>query len=324
MVILPAPLGRAPLSSFHRLVRFVRMIDPVPGGPDLPPLPLERLTIRLAGSQSLRRMFPRQAAYALLWLLNERLWRRSPQYRDECGRSMSYLLAKSPRAKDADGLAKRYGYEALRRSELLWRPWVAGTLPIDGAETLRAAQLQGRGVLLNFSHHGLFHGIFASLRREGFDLYVAAAPGYFEPPGPGYQGRRDRQHILNVMRGSHVFDAARSSPYIRELLAAGEIVALAFDMPGTAETVFLGRRVYAAPGLARTAKRSGALIVPVTMHRHRDLARLRVEQPLDPDDYETVEELHAAVVTRHEPGILAWPEAFEFPLRRWTEMLPVG
>lgn len=292
--------------------------------PDVPPLPPASPAIRALTSPGLRRFVPLPLALGTLRAVNAWRW-RSSGYREWCERSMHFLLDRSPRAAEADGLAKEYGYWSLKRSELLWHPHRLASLPLSGVDTLRAAQAEGRGVILSFNHHGWFVASFSALRRQGIETHLAAANHYFlDTPKPGYHGRHDRQHLIDCALGANTFNAVGSFPHIRDLLERGQIVALAFDVPGPARTEVLGRTVYTAPGIARTAKTTGALIVPLTMWNTRGpIGSARIESPpLDPNAYESVEDLHAAVVARHEPALLAWPDAVEWPLLRWTEEPP--
>ncbi|MGA9859042.1 MAG: hypothetical protein WBQ18_14350, partial [Solirubrobacteraceae bacterium] len=273
---------------------------------DVPPLPPASPTIRALTSTRLRRAIPLRLALGLSRAVNTLRW-RNPGYREWCERSMHYLLDESPRAAEADRLAREFGYWSVTRSELLWHPHHLTSIPLDGVETLRAAQAEGRGVILSFNHHGWFIATFSALRAQGVALHVAVADHYFlDTPGPDYHGRHDRQHLINTARGGEVFNAVGSFPHIRDLLGRGEILALAFDLPGPTRTDILGRTVYTAHGVARTANSTDALIVPVTMwETGGPVGTARFQSPLDPRDHDSVESLHAAVVARHEPALLA-------------------
>lgn len=290
---------------------------------DLPPLPPASPAVRALTSTALRRRVPLTLALGVARALNAARW-HSAGYREWCERSMRFLLGTSPRAAEADRLAKEYGYWSLKRSELLWHPHRLTSIPLDGVDRLRDAQAQGRGVVLSFNHHGWFVASFSALRARGITTHLAAADHYFlDTPKPGYHGRHDRQHLLDCARGSEVFNAVGSFPHIRDLLAAGEIVALAFDVPGPTPTEILGRTVHTAHGVARTAKSTGALVLPLTMwNTGGALGTARLDAPLDPNDYDSVEDLHRAVVAKHAPALLAWPEATEWPLLRWTDEAP--
>ena len=290
---------------------------------DVPPLPPVSTRMRVMTSTRLRRLVPLALVLGIVRLLNELRW-RSPGYREWCERSMHYLLGESPRADEAARLAKDYGYWSLKRSELLWHPHRLDSLPLRDVDLLRSAQAQGRGVILSFNHHGWFIATFSALRRQGIVTHLAVADHYFlDTPKPGYHGRHDRQHLIDCAQGSRVFNAVGSFPHIRDLLGRGETVALAFDVPGPARSEILGRTVYAAHGVARTAKTTGALIVPVTMSdTGGHLGTGRFEAALDPEEFDSVEDLHAAVVARHQGALLAWPEAVEWPLLRWEEQPP--
>lgn len=256
-----------------------------------------------------------------MWLRNEYGWRRSAEHRRKLTDAMSFLLADSRRVGEVQQLARRHGYETAKRSELLWRPWLITRLKIENVEALRSVRDQGRGVVLSFMHHGPFVGIFGSLARRGVRVHVPLAPVYFESPSfgaRGYSGHRDRQHLRCAATGSTVFESTGSYPHIRRLLEHGAVVALAWDLPGRMPSTFLGRRVLAASGAARAAKDTGTPIVPVHMRRRGQLATMVIGEPVEPALSPDVGTLHAELVRRHEPAVLAWPEALEWPLQRWN------
>jgi lauroyl/myristoyl acyltransferase len=121
--------------------------------------------------------------------------------------------------------------------------------------------------------------------------------------------------------GITLFGANGSYSRMVESLRDGDTVAIASDMPGRTETTFLGRSVRSASGAARLAVDTGAVIVPVTSHRAGQRYRYRLEDPIHvaaADDYRRV---LGRIMAAHEPAVLAWPEAYERPLRRF---LPVA
>jgi lauroyl/myristoyl acyltransferase len=109
---------------------------------------------------------------------------------------------------------------------------------------------------------------------------------------------------------------------MREFLSAGETLILSFDMPGSLPMTFLGRRVGVASGTARLALESGAPIVPITTRRAGGRQVLQVRESIDPNMFGDAEALQAEIARRHEPAVLAWPEAVENPLRRWNPLDP--
>lgn len=293
----------------------------VPERSTLPPLPPASPVLKLLTSTRLRRITPLWLALGVARAINAYRW-RSAEYREWCARSMHFLLDASPRAADADRLARRFGYWTLKRSELIWHPHRLATVPVSGIARLERALTTGRGVVISFTHQGWFAGAFPSIRSNGVTIHVPIADFFLTAANPGYRGRHDRQHLLNASLSGEILGAAGSWPKIQRFLAAGEAVALAFDVRGSRPTTVLGRTVYAANGAARCAMSTGALIVPLTMRNVGRLGEVRLEEPLDPNDYDSVDELHAAIVARHEPALLAWPEAVEWPLLRWTEDPP--
>jgi lauroyl/myristoyl acyltransferase len=105
---------------------------------------------------------------------------------------------------------------------------------------------------------------------------------------------------------------------ILEILARGDAVALASDLPGRVGVSFLGRRVLMSGGSAKAALIAGVPIVPVTMHRHGHQALVRFESPLESEQFSDAPSLLAELMRRHERAVFAWPDALEWPLQRWT------
>ncbi|MGE4428095.1 MAG: hypothetical protein AB7G37_16715 [Solirubrobacteraceae bacterium] len=291
---------------------------------ELPPLPPLSPVARLYASPRVHRVVPRALDLGLVRARVARAWRKGGPERDNALKAMELLLGKSERASEVPELAKRHLVESAYRSALLWRPWDTGGLQMQDAHLAREAMAAGRGVILTFLHHGPYVGLTVSVDRAGVHPYAPIAPFYFEEPVPGFRGHRDRQHAACLARGATTFNVAGGLRLMLDIVRSGRCLGIAPDLPGNLEVTVLGRRVRTAPGAAKLSQRSGALVVPVVMERHRGGARARARMlpAIDPTDHESAESLQQAIFDAHAPALLAWPEALEWPLERWVPADP--
>jgi lauroyl/myristoyl acyltransferase len=176
--------------------------------------------------------------------------------------------------------------------------------------------------VLSFLHQGQFNGLFASIARHGIPMVVVSNPLFFEPDTSTWQGRLFVQQFqvatghprLTPITATKSFDAVVS--WKRE----GALVVLAADIPGSGAVRFLGRTFGVASGAAQASLRSGAPIIPLSAVRTGLLSRYEVQTPLRPADYKDAAALQQALFDRHEPAVLAWPEAVEGPLWQYKEI----
>jgi lauroyl/myristoyl acyltransferase len=272
---------------------------------------------RLYATHAAHRMFPMALGYRYARVRTERWWSHDAQARADARLQMKFLVGRCFEG-DLDALAKDYMFESLKREELGWRPWLMMRFPVDGIERLRAAHAEGKGVLLSLLHHGQYHGIFSSLARYGIQVQVVAAPWFLRKHAPEDAGRLSGRISEAVSRyGTQLLDATGSYARIREMLVAGEIVAIASDVPGTTEATFLGRRVAVRSGAARLAIDVGAPIVPIVSRRDGWTQRLQILEPFAPGPDSDHRAVLTDILARHEPAVGAWPAAFHWPLRRF-------
>ncbi len=286
---------------------------------DLPPLPPLPLLQRMFADERTHRAIPFAVGIALARLRVELFWRTSPGGRRDARRAMEFLLGGAGQSAAGSRLAKRHVFENARRTELLWRPALSARLPRQGVEALRRLQAEGRGVVLTFMHQGPYLGFLAVLADEGLEVHMPVAPFYYDTPVPGYMGHRDRQHLRTVLAAAEAFPAdGKGLLAMPRLLRAGKILMLPIDLPGDGEAEFLGRRVRTVTAAARLAWRTGAVVVPATVHRRPLLPEGRVGTPLEPKDFPDWRALHAEIARRHDTALGEWPEALERPFLRWT------
>jgi lauroyl/myristoyl acyltransferase len=266
--------------------------------------------------QEAHRLLPMALTRPIVRAQADRAWAQ-PQMRRRAELNMHFLLGRSERAAEAAALAPAYLFWSLLRAEYRWRPWLITRLPIQGLAYLTAARRHGRGVVLSTMHHGMRGGTTASFAHAGFRTHVVLAPELLHHPTPA-----QRQLVRIVERDSATFAAPGSYAHMTDLMRRGEVLSISSDLPGSCSTRILGRPVRTASGAARLALEMGSPIVPVTAHRAGWVQTLRVQEPIDPRDFTSITDVQQEIVRRHEPALLAWPEAVEQPLRRWTAAEP--
>lgn len=221
-----------------------------------------------------------------------------------------------------DRLAAAYVKRMIWRGESRWHPELVTRQPIDGLEHLQAVHRSGRGCIVSLVHHGDYEGLGPSLTWAGIPSLTVATSVMFASEVPIWMQQQRRVLSAN---GAGLLDVAEGSPGIKAVLATGMAVLLAADIPGHSPVRFLGHDVHVTSGPARIAKEADVPVVVVTAHRDPaspdGCARVDVSPPLDPRDFDTAEDLLEAIMSLHEPAVLAWPEAAEYPLRRFSEVV---
>jgi lauroyl/myristoyl acyltransferase len=275
-----------------------------------------RLLVRLYASKHVHRLMPASIALAITSVLGTP--GRRHQKADELRRSerlMKDLLLYTPRAGEARALARRNVAEMSRLRELFWRPWLLKHSRVIGQEHWQAAWARGRGCVVVVSHLGAVYAVSRILRQKGFYHYAVATPRYWEAQAPGYPGLETRylhtEYAEAVGAGRLISSIAPPGQLIA-LLERGEPVLIAFDVPGSAATPFLGRSVALSGGPATLAFLTGAKVLPVLPERHGTRIDLRMFEPLDPADYRDLPSLRARIARVFEQIVLAKPEIVPF------------
>lgn len=202
------------------------------------------------------------------------------------------------------------------REELIRRPWMVRGMPVEGVEHLQQAHATGRGVLVSYCHLGPFPGLGVTAAEHAGDVHQVALAWLANPtPDPSQLVRWQAWRSMFTAAGVPLIAAKGAFPVVHELLACGAVVVMAFDWPGSAETLFLGRPVALASGTARLSHMTGALVVPVMRYLHGWRPRTVFGPPIDPERYAGWEGVHEALAVRHERWILAQPAALEDPRR---------
>jgi hypothetical protein len=274
------------------------------------------LLLRLYTSPSTHRLLPAAVAVPLVAALQPP-WRRlrNPAEDVDVQRLMSDLLQYTPRAGEARKAARRYHREQSRLRELFWRPWLLKRSRVHGREHWDAAHAGGSGCVMVLGHLAGSWAVSGILGRQGFDVRMVASAHFWEEPVPGIKGlthRHLREEYGERALGSHRLISNSAPPEeIVQLLEDGATLGIAFDVPGSASTPFLGRSVSLTSGPATLSCRTRAKVLPVITERHGTRMDLRMLTPLDPADFGDVRSLRAAIARTYEPFLIDKPEIIE-------------
>lgn len=274
------------------------------------------LLLRLYTSTSTHRLLPAALAVPLVAALEPPFRRhRNPAEDVDVQRLMSDLLQYTPRAGDARSAARRHHREQSRLRELFWRPWLLERSRVHGREHWDAARADGLGCVMVLGHLAGSWAVSGILGRQGFDVHMVASAHFWEEPVPGIKGRVHRylrEEYGERALGSHRLISNTAPPEeIVQLIEDGATVGIAFDVPGSASTPFLGRSVSLTSGPATLSFRTRAKVLPVIAERHGTRMDLRMLPPLDPADFRDVRSLRGAIARTYEPFIINKPEIVE-------------
>lgn len=264
----------------------------------------------------LRAKVPAALLPALVAARTRAEWRRE-EVREDARAQMRFLLEHSRPDLDLDAVAEAYVRYQARRGELRWHPELITGLRVQGMHRLRAARSLGRGVILNFMHHGYYDGAFASIARLGVPGHLVAYPYMLEPDAPAWL----RQHVkVATTHGGTAVSAAIGTEGLTDLLHSGKVVAIATDVPGRTPLRFAGRDVLGSFGAARLAKGTDSPVVVITSEEDDAGPFIQVHEPLLPADFADPQPLLERMLAIHEAVVLRWPEATDLPLSRWGQV----
>ncbi|MBF4162534.1 LpxL/LpxP family acyltransferase [Nocardioides acrostichi] len=211
--------------------------------------------------------------------------------------------------------ARAYVVRDVMRSEMRYHPRLICRQEVQNLASLTAARATGRGVVVSFLHHGHYEGASAALAAADRPLGIVVSPDMLGPAAPTFL----KQHVrAGTSTGNQPIDAGLGGKHLGGLLARGECLAIATDVPGSSVIEFLGEKRLGSSGAARLAAATNSLVV--TMHAHCESDGrlwLSLGDAVEPRDFEDAEDLLRHLVQTQEEHVLAWPEGYHQPRLRW-------
>ncbi len=262
------------------------------------------------------------AALPRLVEVRTRSARTDPKQWAEARRQMGFLVGARRPETDLDALSERYLRLMKWRGELRWHPRTVAEQDVEGFEHLASAHAAGNGVILSFIHFGWYDGLFPSLSRLGVPVAAIATRTMFDGTAPLWM--RQQQKVAGM--GAPTINVETGSRGIVEALKEGRVLGIGSDVASSSTVEFLGRRVRGTTGAARISIEHGVPIVIATSHHQpsRDgqggrypKPLIRLHEPLDPASFSDPDTMLGAILAPHEAAVLAWPEAYDQPLKRW-------
>lgn len=228
----------------------------------------EGLGGRLHAVPALHRPVPLRAAVALAGARGRAEWRLLPPRREAALERARWLAPADAPEEVVRRLARAHLRELCVQTELSWRPWDARRMPVEGFGFLDAALGEGRGAILATLHAGPWLNLVHALAARGRRVNVSGGRRLWEPPLEGHEGRWIKtQNVWVEEAGARWVRKPGSFEVVRELLRSGELCWMNWDVPGSTEAAFLGRRVVVASGIARLALETGAPVIPALVLR---------------------------------------------------------
>jgi lauroyl/myristoyl acyltransferase len=262
--------------------------------------------------EQVRRLLPARYVPVVVRRRLDKLWTNA-DFRRVQEDQMRFLLEHTPRADEIPQLARAYAEQMMVRSFLRWHPRYITRQRVHGIERLTTERDPARSIILSFTHHHRYDGMFGSVARLGAPSQILITPEIARPEA----GIAFAQHLRVAGRGGPIIEAVGGTSTIAELLRPGALVALAPDFPGHTPVTFLGRRVLGSFGTARLASMTNSQVVLVTHRRDEAGPYVQIEAPLEPSHYDDPGELLGEILRRHGEAILDWPEALESPRARF-------
>ena len=235
--------------------------------------------------------------------------------REDARAQMGFLLEAARPAADVDAAAKKYVRRMIWRAEARWHLPLLTEQCVEGIEHLLAARDLGRGVIVNYMHHGGYEGLSSSVARLGVRCHMLGFDHIFGQDAPAWLKQNLR---VSTHGGNTTVSVKVGSQGIVELLNQGLVVTLASDVPGRTPVHFAGRDLMGSFGAARIAASTDSPVVVATSEVDVEgRPFVRIHEPLHPADFESPKELLEEMLRIHEPVILTWPEGCDIPLSRW-------
>jgi lauroyl/myristoyl acyltransferase len=280
------------------------------------PMPHVGVKLAIATSPMLHRLLPGPVAVAAGEARGRLLWSRSADVRERARAAMSAIVGGTERAGEVESLARRHVIERQVLLMLFWQPPRQARIDERSRVNIEAALAAGRGVLFSVCHLAAFWDALTPLQAWSQSRFAVVGGWWFATPTADYAGRRlVRFQQRSQARQERLVCSLHSFAVIESLLGEGQIVESFFDIPGSRETRFLGKRAMLASGTARLAAAADAIVLPARTRRVGHRMWVDVSPALDSRDFADFEQLHDTLAAIHSGLILDVAETLEDPRR---------
>ncbi|MBI2215218.1 MAG: lysophospholipid acyltransferase family protein [Acidobacteria bacterium] len=240
-------------------------------------------------------------------------------------RALASLATAFPEKTDAERATLcRAAFEHLGQSlfEIFWLPNLSSanfeaTTRVEGADNLRMACDQNRGVVLFAGHCGNWEWLSASIALGGFDMSTIARDIYDPRINDFVVRSRARHGVKSIGRGS-----AGAAKEILQTLKRGAILAALIDQNIDAECAdvdFFGKPAPTPTGPARLATRAGAMAIAAFIERSEGMQVVRYLEPIATTRDTDPVELTATMTRAIEAQIRRVPEQWVWMHERWKK-----
>jgi Kdo2-lipid IVA lauroyltransferase/acyltransferase len=260
----------------------------------------------------------RRIGDALWWLLP----RRRGVALDNIRRSLGREMAPEEIRRLGRRSFQHVGMNLVEACRYFLRPTdvMLSRVRVDGAEHLRSAAAQGRGILILTAHYGNWELLAAAHGLTGLPLSIVIRPldhPILDELAARFRRRSGAELIVKRLAVREVLQALRR----------GRMVGILLDQNATrAEGVFVpffGIPASTSKGLAVLALRTGAPVVPVFLRRELDGRHsMDVRPPLEPPPDGDVEAYTATFNLAIEAAIRRAPEQWLWMHARWRTRPP--
>ena len=279
----------------------------------------KRAAVATYTSSRARRVVPDRVAFGVADAAAALARRKHAAVWQDNVRFFAQLLAYTPLRGSEQDVATEAVAEYFRIMEIFWRPWLMERGEIAEADNFHSVHAGGRRVVFAFPHFGLTVAAAPTLRRAGIDAHTVLAALYYDSTGDSYAARvarRGRAYIDELGAYHHdrvthggASQAKGTFARMQELLESGQTVGMAWSLPGSMPTPFLGRELHLASGPAKLAVATDAVVVPMVNERRGSIPVVRFGAPIDPRDCDGAQAVQAAIARQMEIWALQHPEA---------------
>jgi len=235
--------------------------------------------------------------------------------RPDARRRSRLAVAAIAGAQADDRMAREHLEHTGARDQLIRRPRIISDAAIVDGHHLHAAKAAGRGVIVSYCHFGPFPAIGVTALALVNDVHQVAGAWLAAPRLDAITPRVRRWRHLFDQAGVPLISSEGCFVTLVDLLRRGATVVMAFDWPGSVDSILLGRPVRLASGTARLAEATGALVVPAMREFNRLELRTIFSPALESSTHGGWRGLHDALVSHHEAWIRECPAALEDPRR---------